>query len=136
MDDTTGMSEEFGQERFLSREELARQNEQLLEELEQQREENALLAGLLAQRFDEMAVEDGEVRPSFPISDGAIDLFKALPETFTLDEVLDVAERIGQRSSEGAQHIRTYLDEEMVLQDATNQGSAGRFIKTGRKPYF
>lgn len=130
-------SDEFGRERFPSREELTRQNERLREELRQQREENALLAGLLAQRFEEIPEEEGEVRPSFPISDGAIDLFEALPEAFTLDEALDVAERIGQRSDEGARHIRTYLDEEMVVQDATDRhGSAGRFIKTGRKPYF
>lgn len=69
MDDIMDRSGEFGQERFPSREELARQNKQLREELNYQREENALLAGLLAQRFDEMAKEDGEIRPSFPISD-------------------------------------------------------------------
>lgn len=132
MDDIMDMSGEFERERFPSREELARQNERLREELEQQREENALLAGLLAQRFEEMAEEDGEVRPSFPISDGAIDLFEALPEAFTLDEALDTAERIGQHSDESAGHLRTYLDEEMVVQDAAQ----GRFIKTGRKPYF
>ncbi|MFQ5568228.1 MAG: hypothetical protein ACE5G0_01050 [Rhodothermales bacterium] len=125
-------SDAFGQGRFLSREELTRQNERLREELHQQREENALLAGLLAQRFEEMPEEDGEVRPSFPISDGAIDLFEALPEAFTLDEALDMAERIGQRSDEGTRHIRTYLNEEMVVQDAEQ----GRFVKTGRKPYF
>jgi hypothetical protein len=79
-----------------------------------------------------MAEENGEIRPSFPISDEAIDLFEALPESFTMDEALDAAERIGQASAEGAQHVRTYLDEEMVVQDAAQ----GRFIKTGRKPYF
>lgn len=130
MDDIMDMSGEFGHERFPSREELAQQNKRLREELEQQREENALLAGLLAQRFEEMSEEDGEVRPSFPISDGAIDLFEALPETFTLDEALDTAERIGQHSDESARHLRTYLDEEMVVQEG------GQFAKTGRKPYF
>jgi len=132
MDDITNINGAFGQERFLSREELARQNELLREELKFQREENALLAGLLAQRFDEMAEENGEIRPSFPISDAAIDLFEVLADTFTMDEALDAAERIGQASAEGAQHVRTYLDEEMVVQEA----GPGRFIKTGRKPYF
>ena len=137
MEDIMDRNGEFGQERFPSREELTRQNERLREELSHQRAENALLTGLLAQRLEERPEEEGEVHPSFPISDGAIDLFEALPEVFTLDEALDVAERIGQCSAEGAQHIRTYLDEEMVVQDATNRhGPAGKFIKTGRKPYF
>ena len=35
-----------------------------------------------------------------------------------------------QPSAEAAPHLRTYLSERMVVQEE------GRFVKTGRKPYF
>lgn len=73
-----------------------------------------------------MPEEDGEVRPSFPISDGAIDLFEALPEAFTLCEALDEAERLGTVSNRAACHLRAYLQQDMVVQ----VGSC--FTKTAR----
>ena len=49
-----------------------------------------------------------------------------------MDEVLDAAERIDLSLDEGARLVRTYLNEEMVVQNADE----GLFVKTGRKPYF
>jgi hypothetical protein len=104
------------------------------------REENELLAELLAGEFEEGSGEVvGGVGESedpavtgqrFVISDAAIDLFEALAEAFTLDEALDCAERLGQRSDDAASHLRAYLAEGMVVQEGE------RFSKTGRKPYF
>ena len=132
MDDFIGRSGALGEGRFRSRAELSRENERLREQLRQQREENDLMADMLAQHFEEMAAEDGTIRPAFPISYAAIDLFEVLPETFTMDEALHAAEGLGLSLDEGAQHVRTYLDEEMVVQNA----GEGFFVKTGRKPYF
>lgn len=126
--------------RFRSREELAAENERLHEELHHQQEENKMLAELLAGQFEDgdgevenLDVEEddlGERRPRFVISEVAIDLFEALSETFTLDEAFDAAERLSQSSFDLACHLRTYLKERMVVQEAD------RFAKTGRKPYF
>ena len=125
---------------FRGRGELEAENKRLREDLLQLREENELMAELLAGRFEEGSGEVGggagegedlvETRSRFAISDAAIDLFEALPEAFTLDEALDRAERLGQPSAKAACHLRTYLGERMVVQEE------GRFVKTGRKPYF
>ena len=125
---------------FRSRGELELENKRLREGLLRLREENELMAELLAGQFEEDSGEVGggaqegedlvETRPRFAISDGAIDLFEALPEAFTLDVALDRAERLEQPSAEAARHLRTYLGERMVVQEG------GRFVKTGRKPYF
>ncbi len=132
MDDFLDTDGALGQGRFLSRDELTRENECLRQELRQQREENDLMADMLARRFEEKAEEAGTARLAFSISDAAINLFEALPEAFTMDEVLDAAERIDLSLDEGAQLVRTYLNEEMVVQNAAE----GLFVKTGRKPYF
>ena len=137
---------EHSQGRFRSRQELEAENARLRAELELWREENTLLADTLARRFDE---ENGEIdseeleaegrgatgdrvefTSNFVIPDAAIDLFEALPESFTIDEALDAAERLGTTSNEAAHHLRVYTQEGMIVQ------GGNRFMKTGRKPYF
>ena len=123
---------------FRNRGELDAENKRLREDLLRLREENELMAELLAGRFEKGSgevrggAEEGEdlieTRPRFAISDAAIDLFEALPEAFTLDVALDRAERLEQPSAETARHLRTYLGERMVVQEE------GRFTKTGGSP--
>lgn len=144
---------EHSKGRFRGQQELEEENARLRAELELWREENTLLADMLARRFeDENGEIDGEepkgegrgatggrveFTSNFVIPDAAIDLFEALPESFTLDEVLDVAERLSQLSEEAAVHLRLYLDEKMVRQEIDESGNfTGQFAKTGRKPYF
>ena len=124
---------------FRSREEIEVENERLREGLLRLREENKLLAELLTGQFDgdsgevseaSAGADPGPARQQFVISDGAIDLFEALPEAFTLDEVLDRAEGLGQVAAAAARHLRAYLGEQMAVQEGEH------FIKTGRKPYF
>ena len=125
---------------FRSREELEAENERLREGLLRSREENEMLAELLAGSCEEGSGEvvggagesedPAETGQRFVISDAAIDLFEALPEAFTLDEALDCAERMGQRSADAASHLRAYLREGMVVQEREG------FYKTGSKPYF
>ena len=117
----TGREQEGG--RFLSREELARQNEQLRKELRLQREENDLLAGMLAQRFDEMEEDHGEIgssgtETSARLSEEAASLFEVLPETFTIDEALDATEQMGLSAEDGVRHLRRFLLQTMVIQEA------------------
>jgi hypothetical protein len=129
-----------GSRPFRSREELEAENERLREGLLRSREENELLAELLAGQCEEGSGEVvggvgesedlAETGQRFVISDAAIDLFEALPEAFSLDEALDFAERLGQRSDDAASHLRAYLGEGMIAQEGE------RFSKTGRKPYF
>ena len=130
MDDILNMSGFPGDDAFRSREELINENMRLREELRQQRGENDLLTGMLAHCYEKLPQLEGADRPGLSISDDAIDLFEALPEAFTLDEALDRAERLGQASAEAARHLRAYLAERMAVQEG------GRFVKTGRKPYF
>ena len=135
---------------FRSREELESENERLRKSLRHSREENELLAELLAGQYEEGNGEvtdgagEGEDQTEsgrqssgkrslgrrFVVSDASIDLFEALPQAFTLDDVLDAAERLGQRSADAAGYLRAYLSESMVVQEGE------RFVKTGRKPYF
>ena len=133
-------------DRFRGREELVEENARLRAELERWREENELLADMLADQFDEDTGEIHDEEPegaregaagdqtrfasNFVISDAAIDLFEELPARFTLDEVFEAAESLGQRASEVADHARAYLRERMVVQEEQ------QFVKTGRKPYF
>lgn len=132
--------------RFRSRQELEEENARLRAELAALREENTLLADMLAERFDEDNGEihgeepDGEgnggpggrrhLVSNFVISDAAIDLFEDLPARFTLDEALEAALRLRQSSAKASDHLRAYLRERMVVQEEE------QFIKTGRKPYF
>jgi hypothetical protein len=125
---------------FRSRGELEAENERLRKGLLRSRDESEMLAGLLAGSCEEGSGEvvggagesedPSETGQRFVISDAAIDLFEALPEAFTLDEVLDYAERLEQRSADAASHLRAYLREGMVVQEGE------RFSKTGSKPYF
>lgn len=124
---------------FRSREELEAENERLRMDLSRSKEENEMLAELLAGEFEEGSGEiaggvgegdRSEGRPRFAISDAAIDLFEALPPSFTLDEAFDRAERLGQPSAEAAHHLRSFVAERMVMQEAE------RFTKAGSKPYF
>jgi len=132
MDDTLNTGDLFDGEAFPSREELIEENARLRRELQRQQEENDLLAGMLAGSYDHVPDQEIQDRPPFPISDEAIDLFEELPETFSLDEAFEEAERAGLKTYEAAGLVRIYLTEEMVVQDKER----GRFIKTGRKPYF
>lgn len=125
---------------FRSREELEAENERLREDLHRTREENELLAELLTGQFEDGSGEiaggaggsggSSELEQRFAISEAAIDLFEVLPLSFTLDEALDRAERLGQPSAEAARHLRSFVAERMVVQEA------GGFTKTGAKPYF
>lgn len=129
---------------FRSREELEAENERLREDLHRTREENELLAELLTGQFEDGSGEiaggeeesggssgdSSELEQRFTISEAAIDLFEALPLSFTLDEAFDRAERLGQPSAEAARHLRSFVAERMVVQEAE------RFAKTGAKPYF
>ncbi len=132
MDDILNTGDSFGEDAFLSREDLLKQNTQLLSELRRQKQENDLLAGMLAGDYENFPEQEDLVRPQFPISDEAIDLFEGLPETFSLDEAFEEAERVGLKTYEAAGMVRIYMNEEMVVQDTERE----RFIKTGRKPYF
>ena len=132
MDHISGIYSDPGQGGFLSREELARQNARLREELRLQREDNLLLVSLLAQFYEQMPAPGGAAQPAFPLSDAAIDLFEELAEAFTLEDAFHAAERLGQGLEQAAAHVRTYLDEEMIL----GRPGQGSFVKTGRKPYF
>jgi hypothetical protein len=124
---------------YRSRKELEAENERLRRDLSRSQEENEMLAELLTGQFEDGSGEiDGgvgegarsEERSRFAISDAAIDLFEALPPSFTLDEALDQADQLGQTSTEAARHLRVYLTEQMVVQ------AEERFVKTGSKPYF
>lgn len=125
---------------FRSREELEAENERLREDLHRTREENELLAELLTGQFEDGSGEiaggaggsggSSELEQRFAISEAAIDLFEVLPLSFTLDEALDRAERLGQPSAEAARHLRSFVAERMVVQEAEG------FAKTGAKPYF
>lgn len=116
---------------------LRRRNEALRKELRHYKEElhllemhNRTLERLLDEAYDRLEAAGLTDPLEFPISREAIRLFEALPDRFTFDELTDVAEVQELNAEAGAEHLRTWIDEEMIVQ--TNDG----YRKTGRKPYF
>lgn len=72
---------------------------------------------------------DAEAWP-FEISMAAVQLFEALPKTFSFEELLDVGSGQGITSETTVTYLREWQEWEMIAVDAE------RFTKTGEKPYF
>ncbi|MFQ5570760.1 MAG: hypothetical protein ACE5G0_13835 [Rhodothermales bacterium] len=104
--------------------------EDLRARLKEEEVENAMLRRLL---FSQYAKQPRLMKPlDLPISERAIVLFEVLPGTFDLEEVLATAEKLDLTESEAAEHVRTYLQEGMLLEE--DEGK--HFVKTGYRPYL
>jgi hypothetical protein len=114
---------------FPDRADLLREIEDLRARLKTEQEETAQLRWVLFMQFEKQS-RISEMLAS-PVSDRAADLFEALPDTFSLDQLFDAAETIEMDAAEAVEHVKTYLAEEMLEQVV----ASGRFRKTGYRPY-
>lgn len=67
---------------------------------------------------------------AFGISFVAVDLFEAMPDSFTFDELTDFATKQALNATESVACLREWQDCNMITFDGQ------RFSKTGQKPYF
>jgi hypothetical protein len=81
-------------------------------------------------RFEEIARTTEPGPWLFPIPETAADLFEALPDAFTFDELAEAADRLGIASAVAVEHLRTFQRFEMV------STAEDTFLKTGETPYF
>lgn len=112
------------------RQKLLETIENLNSALESERFENAMLRRILFTQYEKQPRPMNRLQ--WPLPERAIILFEVLPDSFGLEDVLAMGERLGMAESEAAEHVRSFFQEGMLSESE----EGGTFTKSGFRPYL